>query len=241
MNDVLYDELQSLLETQGPAKAIKTVLEHVYEEDFVGFSYGFRPSRGPHNALDALWVGLDKRKVNWVLDADIRGFFDAIDHEWLMKFIEHRIADRRILRLIRKWLRAGVSDDGTWSKTTVGTPQGAVISPLLANVFLHYVLDLWVQQWRKQHAQGEVIFVRYADDFVMGFQHRSDAERCLQELQRRFAKFGLELHPDKTRLIEFIAEGNQFLRTAATNPRLNANGITSSRPCGTFARGGRLC
>jgi group II intron reverse transcriptase/maturase len=191
------------LEDKIVQKAVKTVLEHIFEEDFVGFSYGYRPGRGSHNALDALWVGLDKRKVNWVLDADIRGFFDAIDHEWLLKFLEHRIADRRILRLIRKWLRAGVSDDGTWSKTTVGTPQGAVISPLLANVYLHYVLDLWAQHWRKHYAQGDVIVVRYADDFVMGFQHRSDAERCLQELRGRFAKFGLELHPDKTRLIEF--------------------------------------
>jgi RNA-directed DNA polymerase len=191
------------LEDKIVQQAVKTVLEQVYEEDFVGFSYGFRPGRGPHNALDALWVGLDRRKVNWVLDADIRGFFDAIDHEWLLKFVAHRIADRRILRLIRKWLRAGVSDGGTWSKTTVGTPQGAVISPLLANVFLHYVLDLWAQHWRKHSAQGDVIVIRYADDFVMGFQHRADAERCLQELRGRFAKFGLELHPDKTRLIEF--------------------------------------
>lgn len=191
------------LEDKIVQHAVKTVLEQVYEEDFVGFSYGFRPGRNPHNALDALWVGLTQRKVSWVLDADIRGFFDAINHEWLLRFIEHRIADRRILRLIRKWLRAGVSDDGAWSKTTVGTPQGAVISPLLANVFLHYVLDLWVGQWRKQHARGDVIFVRYADDFVMGFQHRSDAERCLQDLRGRLTKFGLELHPDKTRLIEF--------------------------------------
>src|SRR5713101_4285756 len=191
------------LEDKIVQQAVKTVLEPIYEEDFVGFSYGFRPGRNPHNALDALWVGLDKRKVSWVLDADIRGFFDAIDHVWLMKFLEHRIADRRILRLIRKWLRAGVSEDGTWSKTVEGTPQGAVISPLLANVFLHYVLDLWAQHWRKHYARGDVIIVRYADDFVMGFQHRPDAERCLQELRGRFAKFGLELHPDKTRLIEF--------------------------------------
>jgi RNA-directed DNA polymerase len=191
------------LEDKIVQQAVRAVLEHIYEEDFVGYSYGFRPGRNPHGALDALWVGLTERKVNWVLDADIRGFFDAIDHDWLMKFIAHRIADRRILRLIRKWLRAGVSDEGTWSQTTVGTPQGAVISPLLANVFLHYVFDLWVQQWRKQRAPGDVIVVRYADDFVMGFQHRSDAERCLQELRGRLAKFGLELHPDKTRLIEF--------------------------------------
>ena len=183
--------------------AVKTVLEQIYEEDFLGFSYGFRPGRSCHNALDALWVGIDKRKVNWVLDADIRGFFDNIDHEWMMKFLEHRIADRRVLRLIRKWLRAGVSEDGQWSRTTVGTPQGSVISPLLANVFLHYVLDQWVNQWRKRHARGEVIIVRYADDFVMGFQHRDDAQRCLRALRTRLTEFGLELHPEKTRLIEF--------------------------------------
>jgi group II intron reverse transcriptase/maturase len=191
------------LEDKIVQQAVKTVLEHIYEEDFVGFSYGFRPGRNPHNALDALWVGLDKRKVNGVLDADIRGFFDAMDHDWLVMFVEHRIADRVVVRLIRKWLRAGVSDEGTWSKTTIGTPQGAVISPLLANIYLQYVFDLWVDQWRKKHAQGDVIVVRYADDFVMGFQHRSDAERCLQDLRGRFAKFGLELHPEKTRWIEF--------------------------------------
>jgi len=191
------------LEDKIVQQAVKTVLEQIYEEDFVGFSYGYRPGREPHNALDALWVGITQRKVNWVLDADIRGFFDAIDHEWLMKFVGHRIADRRILRLIRKWLRAGVSEDGTWKKTTVGTPQGAVISPLLANIYLHYVFDLWVEQWRKRHARGDVIVVRYADDFVMGFQHHSEAERCLRELRERFTKFGLELHSEKTRLIEF--------------------------------------
>jgi RNA-directed DNA polymerase len=191
------------LEDKIVQQAVKTVLEQIYEEDFLGFSYGFRPGRGCHDALDALWVGLTERKVNWVLDADIRGFFDAIDHGWLMKFLEHRIADRRILRLMRRWLRAGVSEDGEWSRTTVGTPQGAVISPLAANVFLHYVLDLWVRQWRDRHARGDVVIVRYADDFVMGFQHQDDAERCLQALRERFAKFGLELHPEKTRLIEF--------------------------------------
>jgi RNA-directed DNA polymerase len=184
-------------------QATKTVLECVYEADFLGFSYGYRPGRGGHNTLDALWVGLTSKKVNWVLDADIRGFFDAIDHEWLLKFVQHRIADRRILRLLRKWLRAGVSENGQWSETKVGTPQGSVISPLLANVFLHYVFDLWIEDWRKRHAAGDVIVVRYADDFVIGFQHRSDAERCLGELRERFCKFGLELHPEKTRLIEF--------------------------------------
>jgi len=191
------------LEDKIVQHAVKTVLEQVYEEDFLGFSYGFRPRRSCHNALDALWVGITHRKVNWVLDADIRGFFDHIDHEWLLKFLEHRIADRRILRLIRKWLTAGVSEDGQWSKTTVGTPRGSVISPILANVFPHYVLDLWANQWRKRHARGSVIIVRYADDVALGFQERRDAERCLRELRGRFKQFGLQLHPDKTRLIEF--------------------------------------
>ena len=156
------------LEDKIVQQAIRTVLEQVYEEDFLGFSYGFRPGRSQHNALDAMWVGVHKRKVNWVLDADIQGFFDTIDHEWLMKFIEHRIADPRVLRLVRKWLRAGVSEDGQWSRTTVGTPQGAVISPLLANIYLHYVLDLWVDHWRKTQARGDVIIVRYADDCAPG-------------------------------------------------------------------------
>jgi RNA-directed DNA polymerase len=191
------------LEDKIVQQAVKTVLEQIYEEDFLGFSYGFRPGQSCHNALDALWVGIAHRKVNWVLDADIRGFFDNIDHEWLLKFLEHRIADRRILRLIRKWLKAGVSVDGQWSQTTVGTPQGSVISPLLANVFLHYVFDLWANQWRKRHARGSVIMIRYADDFVVGFQDRGDAERFLRELRKRFERFGLQLHPDKTRLIEF--------------------------------------
>lgn len=191
------------LEDKIVQQAVKTLLEAIFEEEFLGFSYGFRPGRSQHNALDALWVGLMKKRINWVLDCDIRGFFDAIVHEWMMKFIEHRVGDRRVLRLIQKWLRAGVSEEGEWSKTVVGTPQGAVISPFLANVYLHYVLDLWVAHWRKQSAQGDVIIVRYADDFVMGFQHRWEAERCLQELKERVGKFGLELHPGKTRLIEF--------------------------------------
>jgi RNA-directed DNA polymerase len=191
------------LEDKIVQQAVKTVLECVYEADFLGFSYGFRPGRGCHDALDALWVGLTSKKVNWVLDADIRGFFDAIDHEWLLKFVEHRIADPRMLRLLQKWLRAGVSEDGQWSATRVGTPQGAVISPLLANIVLHYVLDLWIVEWRKRRATGDVIVVRYADDFVLGFQNQADAQRCLDELRDRFGKFGLELHPEKTRLIEF--------------------------------------
>jgi RNA-directed DNA polymerase len=191
------------LEDKIVQQAVKFVLESIYEGDFLGFSYGFRPKRSTHNALDALWMGISHGKVNWVLDADIQGFFDAINHEWLLKFLGHRIADRRILRLIRKWLTAGVSEDGEWSRTTVGTPQGSVISPLLANVFLHYVLDLWAHQWRERTARGSVIIVRYADDFVMGFQSQVDAERFLRELRQRLEQFGLQLHPDKTRLIEF--------------------------------------
>jgi group II intron reverse transcriptase/maturase len=191
------------LEDKIVQHAVVTVLTQIYEGDFLGFSYGFRPGRGPHDALDALWVSLMRKRVNWVLDADIRGFFDTIDHGWLKRFVEHRIADRRILRLIQKWLHAGVSEDGTWAKMEVGTPQGAVVSPFLANIYLHYVFDLWVEHWRRHHATGDVIVVRYADDIVMGFEHRTDAERCLAAWRERLRTFGLELHPDKTRLIEF--------------------------------------
>ena len=190
------------LEDKIVQKAVVWVLQCIYEQDFAGFSYGFRPGRSQHNALDALTVAITGKKVNWILDADIEGFFDAINHEWLIKFLERRIGDPRILRLIRKWLRAGVSEDGEWSKTTVGTPQGAVISPLLANVYLHYVLDLWIQWWRN-NCRGEVVIVRYADDFVIGFENHSEATACLEALHTRFAEFGLNLHKDKTRLIEF--------------------------------------
>lgn len=191
------------LEDKIVQQAVTKVLQSIYEEDFLGFSYGFRPGRSQHSALDALSVGISSKRVNWILDADIEGFFDAIDHEWLIKFLEHRIGDRRILRLIRKWLRAGVSEDGQWSKATVGTPQGAVISPCLSNVYLHYVLDLWIEWWRKRHCQGDVVVVRYADDFVIGFENQAEARKCLEELRTRFAKFGLKLHEGKTRLIEF--------------------------------------
>jgi group II intron reverse transcriptase/maturase len=190
------------LEDKIVQQAVVTILNQIYEVDFVGFSYGFRPGRNQHQALDALWVGLMGR-VSWVLDADIQGFFDAIDHGWMLKFLEHRIGDRRLLRLVRKWLRAGVSEDGGWTKTTRGTPQGAVISPLLANVYLHYAFDLWANHWRKHQARGDVIIVRYADDFIVGFQYRGDAERFLCALRRRMERFGLVLHPKKTRLIEF--------------------------------------
>jgi RNA-directed DNA polymerase len=198
-------------------KAMVLVLQSIYEEDFLGFSYGFRPGRNQHHALDALYMAIMTRKVGWVLDADIRGFFDALDHGWLMKFVEHRVGDPRMLRLVGKFLRAGVSEEGQWSRTEQGTPQGAVLSPLLANVYLHYVLDLWVDQWRKRHARGEVYIVRYADDFVMGFQFRSDAQGFVEALRNRLGKFGLELHEGKTRLIEFG-------RFAASNRRERGEG-----------------
>jgi group II intron reverse transcriptase/maturase len=192
------------LEDKIVQQALVTVLNQIYEVDFLGFSYGMRPGRNQHQALDALWVAfMDKKTVRWVLDADIRGFFDAIDHRWVMKFFEHRIADRRVLRLIQKWLRAGVSEDGEWSKSTVGTPQGAVISPLIANVYLHYALDMWIDTWRHKRAHGDVAVVRFADDFVAGFEHKLDAEAFHRELTGRLRRFGLELHPTKTRLIEF--------------------------------------
>ena len=191
------------LEDKIIQRATAEVLNAIYEADFLGFSYGFRPGRSQHNALDAVYVGLLKRKVDWVFDLDIRGFFDAIDHGWLVKFVEHRIADQRVVRLIQKWLNAGVLEDGKRTRAKGGTPQGGSASPLLANVYLHYVFDLWVQKWRRTQAMGDMIVVRFADDIVMGFQSGVDARRFRQELSERFAKFCLEMHPDKTRLIEF--------------------------------------
>jgi group II intron reverse transcriptase/maturase len=192
------------LEDKLVQRALVTVLTCIYEADFLGFSYGFRPGREPHHALDALCFGIERKKVNWVLDADIRGFFDAIDHEWLVKFVERRVADKRVVRLIQKWLNAGVLVDGKRMRSEVGTPQGGGISPLLANIYLHYVFDLWARDWRRQ-AQGDVIVVRYADDFIVGFQHEREARQFLAALRDRLAEYGLELHPDKTRLIEFGA------------------------------------
>jgi group II intron reverse transcriptase/maturase len=192
-----------VLEDKIVQRATVEVLSAVYETDFLGFSYGFRPGRSAHMALDALAVGIQTKKVNWLLDADIRSFFDTLDHEWLVKFVEHRIADRRVVRHIQKWLNAGVMEDGKHVVQEEGAVQGGSISPLLANVYLHYVLDLWAQKWRKTRAGGEMIIVRYADDFVVGFQHESDARRFLEELKERFRKFNLELHADKTRVIEF--------------------------------------
>ena len=191
------------LEDKILQRALVEVLNAIYEEDFVGFSYGFRPGRSPHDALDALTVGITRKKVNYVLDADIRDFFTRLDQGWLERFLEHRIADKRILRLIGKWLRAGVIVDGEWSETPEGTAQGASASPLLANVYLHYVFDLWADQWRRRHAHGDVVIVRFADDYVAGFEHRDDAERFLADLRERLAEFALELAEEKTRLIEF--------------------------------------
>ena len=202
------------LEDKIVQQAVVTILHQIYEEDFLGFSYGFRPGRSQHDALDALSYALLKKKVNYVLDADIKGFFDNLDKTWLIKFVEHRVADPRILRLIQKWLKAGVMEDGKWSETKTGTPQGSVISPTLANIYLHYAFDLWVNAWRKKWAQGEVVVIRYADDTVLGFQHQAEADRFLESLRKRLEKFGLELHPEKTRRIEFgrFAEPNRERR-----------------------------
>jgi group II intron reverse transcriptase/maturase len=191
------------LEDKILQRAVVEVLNAIYETDFLGFSYGFRPGRSPHHALDALAAGIVGKNVNWVLDADFSDYFSSLDHRWLLKFLEHRIADRRVLRLIQKWLAAGVIENGSWTAFDEGVPQGASASPLLANVYAHYVLDLWVHQWRQRHAHGDVIIVRWADDFVVGFEHREDAERFWAELRDRLANFGLELHAEKTRLIEF--------------------------------------
>ena len=209
------------LEDKIVQRAAVEVLNAIYENDFLGFSYGFRSGRNSHNALDALYVGIMRKKVNWVLDADIRGYFDAMDHGWLLKFVEHRIADQRVQRHIRKWLNAGVMEDGKRTRVEKGTPQGGSISPLLANVYLHYVFDLWAHQWRQRQARGDVVIVRYADDFTVGFQYRNEAERFLAELRQRFRKFSLELHPTKTRLMEFG-------RYAARNRQVRGEGKPES-------------
>ena len=197
------------LEDKVVQRTTVEVLNAIYETDFLGFSYGFRPERSQHQALNALYAGIMTKKVSWVLDADIRGYFDTIDHEWLMKFVEHRIVDKRVLRHIRKWLNAGVLENGTRIRSEEGTPQGSSISPLLSNIYLHYVFDLWVNQWRKKHARGDVIVVRFCDDFVVGFQYESEATRFLTDLKERFGNFNLELNEDKTRLIEFGRFANQ--------------------------------
>jgi group II intron reverse transcriptase/maturase len=221
------------LEDKIVQRAAVEVLNAIYESDFRGFSYGFRPGRSQHQALDALYTGLLTRPVNWVLDLDIRGFFDGISHEWLVKFVEHRIADRRVARLIQKWLNAGVLEDGKRIRVQEGTPQGGSASPLLANIYLHYVFDLWVQAWRRKRARGEMIVVRFADDIVVGFQVKSDAERFWAELTERFRKFQLELHPEKTRLLEFgrYAVNNRKKRGEGKPETFNYLGFTHI--CGT--------
>jgi len=191
------------LEDKVLQRAVVAVLNAIYEEDFLGFSYGFRPKHSQHDALDALIVGIDRKKVNWILDLDVRDFFGTVSHAWLIRFMEHRIGDERILRLIRKWLKAGVLEEGVVTETEDGTPQGATVSPLLANIYLHYVFDLWAAQWRRRHATGDMIIIRFADDVVLGFEYEAEAKSFLQELRARFAEFSLSLHPDKTRLIEF--------------------------------------
>src|SRR5450432_328241 len=232
------------LEDKIVQRATAAVLNAIYEEDFLGFSYGFRPGRGTHDAMDALVVGITSTKVNWILDADIRSFFDTISQTWLIRFLEHRLGDRRIIRLIQKWLKAGVLEEDQWIETTEGTPQGSVISPLLANVYLHYVYDLWVQQWRTRHARGDMIVVRYADDTIVGFQHRQDAERFQIDLKERLAKFALSLHPGKTRLLEFgrYAAGRRAERGQGKPETFDFLGLThycSTRKDGTDFQLGR--
>jgi RNA-directed DNA polymerase len=229
-----------VLEDKIVQRATVDVLNAIYETDFLGFSYGFRPGRSQHNALDALYTGLLTKKVNWVLDIDIRGFFDTIDHGWLVQFVEHRIADQRVVRLIQKWLNAGVLEDGKRTRAEEGTPQGGSASPLLANVYLHYVFDQWVHAWRRTHAHGDVIVVRFADDIVVGFQVKSDADRCWGELAERFRKFHLEVHPEKTRLLEFgpYAAENRTKRGLGKPETFNFLGFTHI--CGTKQSNGRF-
>jgi group II intron reverse transcriptase/maturase len=191
------------LEDKIVQQAVVFVLEAIFEEDFLGFSYGFRPGRGQHDALDALHVGIYRKEVNWVLDADIQGFFDAMSHDWILRFLRHRIADKRILRLVAKWLKVGITEDGSVTRSSRGAPQGAVISPILANIYLHYAFDLWSHTWRRKMASGDVIIIRYADDIVLGFRYEHEARAFLQDLQTRMRKFELALHPEKTRLIRF--------------------------------------
>src|SRR5450759_4842829 len=226
------------LEDKIVQRATAAVLSAIYEEDFLGFSYGFRPKRSQHDALDALMVGIQRRKVNWILDADYRSFFDTVSHSWLLRFLKHRIGDERILRLIRKWLTAGVLEEGIVTESEAGTPQGATASPLLANVYLHYVFDLWAQQWRKRHAHGGMIIVRFADDTVLGFEYESDAKRFLVEMRKRSEAFSLALHPEKTRLIRFgrYAALNRKERGQGKTETLNFLGFTMI--CGQKRTGG---
>jgi len=226
------------LEDKILQRAVVAVLNAIYEEDFLGFSYGFRPKRSQHDALDALMVGIQRRKVSWILDADYRSFFDTVSHSWLLRFLEHRIGDERILRLICKWLKAGVLEEGIVTESEAGTPQGATASPLLANVYLHYVFDLWAQQWRKRHARGDMIVVRFADDTVLGFEYESDAKRFLADMRTRSEAFSLALHPEKTRIIRFgrFAALNRKERGLGKPETFNFLGFTMI--CGQKRAGG---
>jgi group II intron reverse transcriptase/maturase len=228
------------LEDKILQRALVEVLNAIYETDFLGFSYGFRPGRSPHHALDALAAGIVGKKVNWVLDADFRDYFSSLDHQWLERFLEHRIADKRVLRLIQKWMAAGVIENGSWTAFEEGLPQGASASPLLANIYLHFVFDLWAHQWRTRHAHGDVVITRFADDFVVGFEHREDAERFWADLRDRLATFGLELNAEKTRLIEFgrHAARNRKARGLGKPETFQFLGFTHL--CGTTRKTGRF-
>ena len=225
------------LEDKIVQRATVEVLNAIYEVDFLGFSYGFRPGRSQHNALDAVTVGIEKRAIRWVLDADIQGFFDRIDHDWMMQFLERRIADRRVLRHIKKWLKAGVLEDGAWLESEDGTPQGGVISPLIANVYLHYVLDMWAHQWRRNEARGDVIIVRYADDFVVGFEHKEDAERFLTALRVRLGEHSLQFNEEKTRLIEFGRHADTNRRGRGDGKPETFNFLGFTHICGKTRQG----
>ncbi len=225
------------LEDKIVQRATAAVLGAIYEEDFLGFSYGFRPGRGAHDALDALVVAISSSKVNWIVDADIQSFFDMVSHDWLVRFVEHRIGDRRIIRLIRKWLRAGVLEDGVVNVSETGTGQGAVISPLLANIYLHYVLDLWAARWRRHEATGDMIIVRYADDFIVGFEHEADARRFLDMMRERLAEFALSLNPQKTRLIEFGRHAAENRRRRGLGKPETFNFLGFTFICGKSRRG----
>jgi group II intron reverse transcriptase/maturase len=225
------------LEDKIVQRAVAALLNEIFEEEFLGFSYGFRSGRGAHDALDALVVAIDRRRVNWIVDADIRKYFDTVNHQWLIRFLEHRIGDVRIIRLILKWLKVGVLEDGIVSESEQGTGQGAVISPLLSNIYLHYVLDLWTERWRRRSAAGDMIIVRYADDFIVGFEHEADARRFLDELRERLEAFALSLHPEKTRLIEFgrYAAARRKARGLGKPETFNFLGFTFV--CGKSRRG----
>jgi RNA-directed DNA polymerase len=240
LGEVQYEVTVAALEDKIVQRAVVTVLNAIYEEDFLGFSYGFRPGRGQHDALDALSVAIYDARVNWILDADIRGFFDSVSQDWLVRFLGHRIGDERLIRLVRKWLKAGVLEDGEWSVSEQGTPQGAVVSPLLANVYLHYVFDLWAHRWRKREATGSVIVVRYADDIVVGFEREADARRFWDAMRTRLKQFALELHEDKTRLLEFgrFAAAERQKRGLGRPATFNFLGFTFI--CGKSRRGAFL-